>query len=211
MWVTLILAIPVTVMTSMTFSRAVTTTVVHGSFYRDDGRLKAFTSESPLAQRAEVTATSIGAFALVTEENRHGWPVATWMDAPPPQVRLDVFSESKQRSLAGLGDDDPMHVAIADALRREGFSDILATWQGMDARRRHYLFGWIFGTGMWWVMMALVSYIAISTFGHLFRVGSAKAKLRQKTLEAAGKCGACGYDMQGLEFNDRCPECGTIV
>ena len=27
----------------------------------------------------------------------------------------------------------------------------------------------------------------------------------------AGRCGRCGYDLTGLEFNERCPECGELV
>jgi predicted Zn-ribbon and HTH transcriptional regulator len=34
---------------------------------------------------------------------------------------------------------------------------------------------------------------------------------RRAQLRAEGKCHVCGYDMTGLEFNERCPECGQIV
>ena len=28
---------------------------------------------------------------------------------------------------------------------------------------------------------------------------------------ATGRCAECGYDLRGLEFNERCPECGQLV
>ena len=34
---------------------------------------------------------------------------------------------------------------------------------------------------------------------------------RDGDRQASGLCVACGYDMHGLEFNERCPECGTLV
>jgi hypothetical protein len=34
---------------------------------------------------------------------------------------------------------------------------------------------------------------------------------RQHRLRSSGKCLKCGYDMTGLDFNERCPECGELV
>jgi rubrerythrin len=35
--------------------------------------------------------------------------------------------------------------------------------------------------------------------------------VREHQRRREGKCTACGYDMTGLEFNERCPECGAQV
>ena len=46
-------------------------------------------------------------------------------------------------------------------------------------------------------------------FGSLWMTD--KRLQREARRRASGKCMNCGYDLTGLEFNERCPECGAQV
>jgi len=36
------------------------------------------------------------------------------------------------------------------------------------------------------------------------------AHRRERRTRARGRCPDCGYDLRGLEFSERCPECGRL-
>lgn len=93
-------------------------------------------------------------------------------------------------SMPSLGGSDPKST-------RERFEESRRAWTEAAAAYPWYLAGWIGCAAVWGVVLAL--WVASER-------GIARKQRRYRWL-ADGRCGGCGYSLQGLA-DGRCPECG---
>ena len=146
----------------------------------------------------------------VTEVHR-GWPLTTSVHRQPAQLDLDILSEPRERLDATLATDDPIRIAIADELKQEEQTEIIAAWAQTGADARYQWTNWLIAAAGWWILMVFASMVMIQ----IVRIITLRVRdyrtVRRHNRAAEGKCAQCGYDLTGLEFNERCPECGTLV
>ena len=180
-----------------------------GRFVMDGGRLTAPISRTDSARSSTFAGQSLGNFHLTIEQASRGWPLTTSIVRLPPQLDVDILSEVKERKNADLPADDPHRLAIEHTLLEE--FEALDAFKTGEIKTRQQWIGWPVAAGVWWIMLAIGSAIIIGLARFATLWVQSKFSLRKAQMRAEGKCANCGYDMQGLEFNEKCPECGELV
>jgi hypothetical protein len=110
-----------------------------------------------------------------------------------------------------LAADDQLRIAIQHSLKQDDQLAALEAWNNSEVRKESRWWAWGASATLWWIVMVFASSISISILSYITRIGHSAVKQRRARLAAEGKCAVCGYDMTGLEFNERCPECGEVV
>lgn len=152
-----------------------------------------------------------GEWTLVRYVVTRGWPFASKTSHARASVDINIFSEPRLRVNARLDRDAPARVAIEDALVGAGRADLREAWGAADSQSEREWLGSVLNVGAWWVMLFVASAVvirALSLFALLFR---AKRHVAVRDRSRAGVCANCKYDLRGLEFSERCPECGALV
>jgi hypothetical protein len=162
----------------------------------------------------QLPGTPIGEFTITVVEERAGWPVVSRLDGAPPRIDYNVFIEPGTRENARFDDpvDQPVLRAIEEEMRRVGHAEVMERWRERDALHdERYWLGTIYGSGIWWLMLTVASAIAIGSARLAWGFAADHRLTREQRLLAQGRCHVCGYDLKGLEFAERCPECGSLV
>jgi hypothetical protein len=222
LFLTLVLAVPVTWICDVMASRPRLAAEFSGVLSRTEtGAITADLQEISKRNISQPHALNvpIGVFRVEVIDHHHGWPLTTTVRRQPARVNLDLRIEPVPRLNAMLAMDDPIRLAIAEALTRDHQQEILRAWpapdempagrSGIEVHRNWHW--WIAASGVWWLMLVFVSMMALQTIKFAATLLFAQRHARRAQLRAQGKCHTCGYDMTGLEFNERCPECGELV
>lgn len=215
------LAVPVMWVCDLMIIRAVPVIGHSGQLFRMPGQgYGAVVLTLERTRPVDSSGTVIGMFQIRVEDMHHGWPLSTTVRRRPAMLDLDLREEVRARPNVRLAADDPIRLAIVDVLEHEGEHAVTDAWPAADpastnrlpdvAVKRSWL-AWVFGSGLWWLMLMFGSYAAIQIVKLASLVVMARKLGRRDQLRAENKCITCGYDMTGLEFNERCPECGNIV
>ncbi len=218
------LAFPLTWACSVMVARSSVPISLAGQILQgSDGSLSAVMTTGPMRSMS-FGAVPIGNFILEVEDLAHGWPLTTEVSRQPARLDLDLRTEPKPRPNAQLAADDPLRLAIVESLRRDNELEAMAAWgvvvndngdratarKAKGLPQQHWL-AWVIASGIWWLMLTFGSAMLIQTARIATLVVCGKREARRADLRAEGKCFTCGYDMTGLEFNERCPECGELV
>ncbi len=147
----------------------------------------------------------LGSFQLRVEDHRRGWPFATTVR--DRVSRLSVDSDGGP-DVAG---DPRLKGHIERALDKAGEDEALAAWRDPAPPPSAHLRGWLASSMVWWLILSVVSAVLVATTKLGVVVFERKRAAARAALQSDGRCGHCGYDLVGLDFNERCPECGTIV
>jgi len=69
---------------------------------------------------------------------------------------------------------------------------------------------WAASVMLWWVAL-FVAFSVLLILARIATFGFHRQKaVKEATLASQGRCPFCGYDLRGLEFSERCPECGEL-
>jgi hypothetical protein len=206
------LAVPAILMAEQLVQRPVALEEVEGEMSRlDDGSVLAALKQSDTAPWM-LPGAPYGEFELELRRTELGWPLTSQQRLEGIQLDLHLFTETKTRRNATLPDDSPVRSAIEAVLREDDHTALLRAWQTPGgAEQQRVWFGSIFGVTLWWIMLTFAMFLVTSVVQFFVMVHRSQRQSRQSRLLAEGKCHVCGYDMRGLEFNERCPECGSLV
>lgn len=154
----------------------------------------------------------IGVFEVQVIDRYSGWPLGAWVKKEPSKIDLHVFAEGRSvevdvGSLEDAGVDPEIAAATLQALARlpERFD------QRTEATTTWLWPRWLVNAGMWWVMLYVACILALVPVRIGWVVLRQRATVREHELRRRGLCPGCGYDLRGLEFHARCPECGKLV
>ena len=182
----------------------------------DDGSTIVATMISSGGPGRAASGQPIGNFHFQIEDDLHGWPLTTSVQRRPARLDLDILQEPKPRQDVRLAGDDPLRQAIAQALLEQNQNQALMAMNDLgDAHNQSRVHrNWLAtmaAAALWWIMLVMASSVSISIlrFGALIARG--KITARRAQLRAQGRCITCGYDLRGVEFSERCPECGELV
>jgi hypothetical protein len=153
-----------------------------------------------------------GEFEVVAVETRSGWPFAS--SARPGEIRWSFksFATGLTREGAQMPADAPERETIALALSQSGHAGLLDAADGAaTAPARRLWFGLLANVALWWLALALAMMFAIAATRLTVTTHRSGRSQRAARRAARGLCHVCGYDLRGLEFNERCPECGALV
>jgi hypothetical protein len=160
---------------------------------------------------APADSTPIGNFQLRVNEVSCGWPWPTSLRTLPAQLDIDIVRETTPRRNVRLSEDDPLRIGIESALAAGDQAKALESLRRTAPVVRRHWHSWAIGAAMWWIMLVFASSLVISMAKFATQLAQRRIAARRARRRAAGKCLACGYDMTGLEFNEKCPECGALV
>ena len=148
-------------------------------------------------------------FTMKASFNRMGWPVATTERREPAQLDINYFHEAGMQTAVQLPENSPMRRVIENALINHQEQEMLAWWQQGDALVHHLWWGWLFSTVMLWILLCVVSNIGLGVLRVGWILSHRRGHKKRKVRKVTGKCAQCGYDLRGLDFHARCPECGS--
>lgn len=211
LFATLLLALPATWLADLVVYRSEVTTELTGYF----GKLPAGEITATLLLPDRMTtvpsdATPIGAFKLPVEHRHQGWPLTTSIARQPARLEIDLRSASAPQKGVKLMADDPLRAALEQALRDGQQHDALAAiLREAPLVQRHWL-GVAASAGIWWIILMFASWVGINCAKLVTLIGRDKIAQQQRRRRAKGQCVACGYNLTGLEFSERCPECGEL-
>lgn len=166
---------------------------------------------SPGRSVASPSDTIIGNFNLSVFDDQHGWPLVTTISRAPARLTIDIIAEVGARQNVKRDVDDAYQKAISEALEFSDRDEAMAAWNLERPQTRRQWWAWFPAVGAWWIMTFALAAISIQflRFASLWLRG--RRMQREHRRRSEGKCTACGYDMTGLEFNEKCPECGAQV
>ncbi len=188
-----------------------------------EGRLDAWLMSGPPGRAGQIGGTRgartaperndqiIGNFTLSVIEDLRGWPLVTTIERAPARLTLDILTDPAPRNNVQRDSDDPLQREIERCLHVNGQDEVIAAWLLQEPVRRWQWWAWFPAFGAWWMMMFAAAALAIQFLRFATLVMTSQRMKREHARRAENKCVECGYDMTGLEFNERCPECGAHV
>jgi hypothetical protein len=206
-----VLALPIAWVCNSVVQRQVPIMSVTGHVHQLDDKSYLAVIDFETGRRTNDFGKPEGNFKIEVVDQRRGWPFPTSITRRPAKLELDILAEPRPRGLLAFDPADPIHKAIdVELLRTERFGEREA-WQMTSIRAQHHWKGWLASTAIWLIMLVGASSMTLGLARYSAQILGGKRSLKHRQLRAQGKCVGCGYDMTGLEFNERCPECGSLV
>jgi hypothetical protein len=212
-----VFALPAAFVADLAYVRPQTARTVSGVLVRAEdatihGRL--LEPQNSTGRTGAITSISehiVGNFTLSVDDHLRGWPLVTTVQRQPARLDIDILAEPKARTNVAHDAHDPYQVAMESALRNDDRKEALAAWNLDQPETDRHFWAWFPAFGAWWLMMFFAAAFVIQClrFASLWLTG--QRLQREARFRASGNCMSCGYDMTGLEFNERCPECGEQV
>jgi hypothetical protein len=206
------LAIPAMLLSEQVVQRPVALEEIEGELGRlEDGSMAAGAKEKNLGPWT-LAGVPYGEFEVELRRTECGWPLTSFRRLEGVTLDLHLFTETTTRRNTTLPPDSPVRSAIERLLINERLNDLLRAWRSPDAPASTRVWhGTIFGVALWWIMLSFVLFLLTSIVQFFVMMYRSQGQSKRARLLAQGKCHVCGYDMRGLEFNERCPECGSLV
>ena len=209
-----LLAMPLTWYLGTNFPHTIEYDRKRGLLYQDlDGVINANLTEGQGGGNSILNPNSmqLGSFEFILESEGFGRPARTRTVEQPWQLNLDLFSEGAPRVDTRLDPNDPIAVALVDLLRNNQLGTIMVSVDNATVNDRHHLLAWCSNFIVNWIAL-LVFCLPAAALVHRLSLRAHNSRVRKrKRNQSTGKCLECGYDLRGLEFNERCPECGALA
>jgi len=215
--IALVLCVPVTFIIDRNIHRSTGTIVIEGRLVVDNQGVyhaSLVTNENEMDAiwyRGEPVAD----FDITLNIWNYGWPITTSRSRAPAKATFMPFDQNAYIG-AALAGDPGVRDAVDQIMRDQGphlgsvpFDAAPFSWD--EGRRSHSPIGWIYATFIWFVMLMALIIGPMLLLEFYLRVSRVAREVRSLARKQRGQCIKCGYDLTGLEFNERCPECGELV
>ncbi len=210
----LVAAWPVTWLLDRSFVRVDKPYTISGNLYEDpDERMWVWLPPPPLPPSdVRGDATFVGAFRIAIQREEHGWPFVTSHGPRRLALNVEIFDEPRSLGADDLPPDSPIRHAINSALATFGDARLeAATWDGSAIGGSNLARGWVANGLVLSVLLVMAAFglVPLLRIGSFFRIAEKRQRIAQR--RQSNRCTACGYDLHGSVFSERCPECGTLV
>jgi len=211
LFASLALAIPGALLSDLIVIRTSLHWEQHGRLARGEGgTLYAELIEESQVNEAWRQLRPHGTFVLYVPQHDGGLPLVSSRRPLPIQVDLEIFAVAEPDVQAALQPGAPVREAIDFAVQA-GPREVQAAWAGRSGPTTRYWGSLAMNIVFWWIGL----YVALTMLVLLMRGGHAlfeqQRRVRRRRMSELGRCAACGYDLRGLEFAERCPECGELA
>lgn len=158
---------------------------------------------------------NIGSFRLQMEQGWRGFPLRSTRVLGRPTLLVNNFEANTSQVDPQLEQANPIRLAITELLTAKSDDEdvelLLNRWRDDAAVGETNLLAWAANAALWWFMLFASLGVAIFLARFVTIMAWSSRDARRAMLEADGKCPHCTYDLRGLEFSDRCPECGNLL
>lgn len=179
-------------------------------WWTDDGGIRAGLIDSHQVNAPWGVSRPYGEFLLYVPQHDGGLPFASSRRPLPLRTDLDLFTEANMDAATALAPGAPVHEAIEAVAAAHG-GRLHALWQGERMPPQRQWGAMAMNVLVWWFAIYVVSTLGIALLRGTTAIVGGHREARKRHLRSIGHCAGCGYDMRGLEFADRCPECGQLV
>jgi hypothetical protein len=168
-----------------------------------------------LAEHAVSMEDLWGRFHVIVNREKRGMPLVTTEVTHPPSVTLEPAGGAGQpQTRADLPDDSPLVEAVLSALRRSESAEaaaVLDLWSLQQSHGSPVYRGWFGNVALWWIALFVGFGVALLVVRVVALFTLQNRAARRAAYRAEGRCATCGYDIRGIEFSERCPECGSVL
>lgn len=181
----------------------------------DDGSLRVFVAreDAPASDFGIPPSELFGFFTMRVDELDAGFPLVTTRVVRPPVVEVRMYPKVQKVAAVDLSSGSPLREAMEAALSRadtRAARETLLLWRESADRRSAVITAWI-GSSFIWCIGLFVGMSLVIAFTRLVAVVFGRHRAASRAMaHAQGLCPHCRYDLRGLEFSERCPECGNF-
>ncbi|TVQ58144.1 MAG: hypothetical protein EA377_00320 [Phycisphaerales bacterium] len=218
---TLLITLPVVALINLTVQQPVDGQEVTGAFHRnDDGTLIA--SFDDLEDNSTSTDASMnygrddegrryaGNFSLTTQHADRGWPLVTSIQQLPLAGSVNLIGSSSRLNFRALAADHHALQAINAAIEDARAPAVIRAADQSVHETSQFPIRWVGSAMIWWALLYLGLSVALIAAEFITTRIQRRIAFRARHLRKQGLCPTCGYDLRGLEFSERCPECGDL-
>jgi hypothetical protein len=214
LFVTLVMALPLTWLMDVAVVREHEAAFLSGAIgRRPGGVLHAEVIDDTTLARMWTQGSQMGNFELVLVNEHRGWPVTTSIRRPATKLNMNLFEWLKpnQKDVDIAGVDPTLRAAIDQAVDESTHDEVRARWGAAVPGVERFVWGWLGSAILWWLLLFFGSAIVIQMLRLAAAWREARGAKRARRLAREGLCPACGYNLTGLEWSERCPECGELA
>ena len=164
---------------------------------------------------ASAGGSRLGSFRIEAYDDTFGWPFVLRTEPLAAKLHLDLFRAAQTQLDVPPATNDPYQRAIGEAVRAEDDPVLFRRWHARsDATAlspSRWPISWVGNTIIWWLALLVLFSMLITTMKFLTFVAELRHVAMWNRRRKRNQCLDCGYDLHGLDFNERCPECGALV
>jgi hypothetical protein len=180
--------------------------------YVDRGEYEAWIMPADRAGESwPASPTPYGEFWLVRAVEKRGVPLTSSVVHYRPTIRLEPFSREEPSVQGDLPPESDIRQAMEKGLLKAGHDSVVAAWRNEQPPPQRRWLSLAVNAALWWIALSFASWVLVHAARLIWLITSARKLGRQFARQSAGQCIHCGYDLRGLDFNERCPECGGLV
>lgn len=152
------------------------------------------------------------AFDYEATEIGRGWPFASKVITTAPDVSITLTTLGRALETdASMAPDTALRSLIESDMKLVGLDDAVEHWRSDGDVVNNRPLAWVANWIAWWLMLLIASILLIRLMQFISALYWLGQGYRWRERSRLGRCTSCGYSMQGLEFNEKCPECGELV
>ncbi len=141
--------------------------------------------------------------------SQSGWPAATAVHHTPAEQHIRYADRPFVDDLDDLPTDDPVRQAMTGIITKDDPRWLIAPGDGDATTMRPV--GWVLNIGVWCIILLptallMLRAVRVGMFTVLYIDDRRRIKRSKEN-----RCPTCGYPLHGLEFSERCPECGELA
>lgn len=153
-------------------------------------------------------------FTVEIFHRNRGFPLTTSREKSQPHISLQRIGSTGNDTSVDLIEGSPVYVAVRSALKTCGLEEAdtaIAIWEGREPEVEQLYLSWA-GVAILWCLSLFAISSLVLLFSRIFSIFVLRNQSsRYEALSASGKCIHCKYDLRGLDFSERCPECGNLI